>query len=263
MNIFRTPVFRAIGAAVALPLAALFLAACDVDSVDSTAGVVSDSSGNIYNYAGLYLHPNNSSSSNGILPIVYPYEGSSRPSGTLITSIRILQYGSVLEAFDSANQVWAGKISSQQGTTASFTLSGRTTAGQSVEIAGTMVSSGTSGVNTSTMDASWIEPSYFGTVSAKADIAPVVTNNPSPSPTNSSVNLSASSSSVSLNGTVNLTASGGNGSYTWSGGSTYGSLSSSGSTRTYTRTSGSSGDTETITVYDGNNDSDFVTLTFN
>jgi hypothetical protein len=258
MNIFRSAAFRALGAALLLPAAAALLAACDVGSVDSTSATLSDNTGAIYNFAGLYMHPENSTSSNGVLPLVYPYEGSSRPSGALITSLRLLQYGSALEAYDSANQVWQGKISSLQGSTANFTLSGRTTAGQSVEIIGTMAYSD----QQSTMNATWIEPAYYGSLFAKATVAPVVTN--SPAPTNSTtVRLTAGSSTVVSNGVVILTASGGS-SYTWSINTTlYGSLAhfDDYATNAFRRTGGVAGNTVTVTVTDGRSASQ--TLTFN
>ena len=248
MNPNRTTTLRTLGAALILPLAALLLAACDIDSVDSTTAVLSDNDGNFYSYSGLYMHPDNDSSTNGIFPLVYPYEGSSRPSGTLITSLRLLQYGSVLEAYDSANQVWSGKISSQNGKTASFTLSGQTTAGSSVEIIGTMTSSGsTDSSSDSTMDASWIEASYYGTLSAQATVAPITTNSPSPTNDFDDVEISPESVTLTTNNTPQIFyASGGDGEYTWTHNSNCGQLSSSsGSSITYTRLS--TGD-DTLTV---------------
>ena len=254
MNPNRTATLRTLGAALILPLAALLLAACDIDSVDSTTAVLSDNDGTIYNFAGLYMHPDNDSSTNGIIPLVYPYEGSSRPSGTLITSLRLLQYGSVLEAYDSANQVWSGEISALQGGTATFSLSGHTTAGQAVEIAGTLVYADSS----STMDASWIEPAFYGTLSAQATVSPATTNTPDPS---DDLSLDASATSIASNELVTFTADGGDGSYDWDCNETYGNFSSTGDSATYTRTGGSSNNTETISVSsDGETES--VTLDF-
>ena len=67
MNIFRTLPARALILAGAVPLAVLFAAGCDIESTDSTAAVVSDNSGTIYSFAGLYMNPNNSTSTNGPL----------------------------------------------------------------------------------------------------------------------------------------------------------------------------------------------------
>ncbi len=162
MNIFRTIAFRILALSLALPLLALW-SGC---SVDSTTSVPSDNDGTTYNFAGLYLHPDAATSTNGALAIVYPNQGSSRPSGQILTSLRLLQYGSVLEAFDSANLTWSGRINSIQGGSAGFTLEGRTTAGQAVTVAGTM----TYADEQSTMNATWIEPTYFGTLYAQASV---------------------------------------------------------------------------------------------
>lgn len=230
MNIFRTPRARAFAVALAFPVFVL-LAGCDVDSVDSTTSVLSDNSGTIYNFAGLYMHRSyDSASTNGPPPLVYPNGAGNRPSGKLITSLRLLQYGSVLEAYDSASQTWSGSISALQGGTATFSLRGRTTAGLSVEIAGTMVYA----AQQSTMDASWIEPAYYGTLAAKATVPPAATNSPV-------TGLSISPKSVTLNSgdfTEVFTASGGSGSYTWEVSSlTLGSVSpATGSSVTYTST---------------------------
>ncbi len=238
-----TAALRTFGAASILLLAAGMLAACDIDSVDSTSAVLSDNSGTFYNYAGLYMHPQNDRSTNGLVPLVFPYEGSSRPSGQLITSLRLLQYGSVLEAYDSANQVWSGRISALQGGTATFSLSGRTTAGQTVELAGTLVYADSS----STMDASWIEPSFYGTLSAQATVSPATTNSPSPTNDFGDVEISPTSATLTTtNTTRTFTASGGDGNYHWTHNSSCGQLSAtSGSPITYTRLS--TGD-DTLTV---------------
>ena len=253
MNIFRTAAFRIPALALALPLAALVLAGCDVGSADSTASVVSDDDGTIYNFAGFYMHPDTDGTN--IVPLVYPYlDAGNRPSGELITSLRLLQYGSVLEAYDSAGQTWSGSISALQSGTATFSLQGQTTAGQAVEIAGTMIYADQNSV----MDASWIEPAYYGTLSAQATVSPATTNTPDPS---EDLSLDASATSIASNELVTFTADGGDGSYDWDCNETYGNFSSTGDSATYTRTGGSSNNTETISVSsDGETES--VTLDF-
>ena len=251
MNIFRTAVRRALLPALALPLLALGLAACDIDSVDSTTSNVADNDGTIYNFAGLYAN----NTTNGLAPLVFPLN---RQSGVALTWLRLLQYGSVIEAYDNAGMTWAGSISTIQGGTATFSLLGRTTAGLATEIAGTLVYSDQQSV----MDAAWIEPSFSGNLYAIATVAPSATN--SPSPTNSpSIVLTASSSTIASGGTVTFTASGGS-SYTWTHNSSNGKLAHSGSyaTNAFTRTSGVAGVTATITV-SADGDSDSETLTFN
>ena len=249
MNIVQNPFFRAL----LLPLLALSLAACDMNSVDSTSAVPSDNSGTIYNFSGLYMNSENDSSTNGALPLVYPYESGNRPSGEVITSLRLLQYGSVLEAYDSANQTWSGRITALQSGTASFSLQGRTTAGISVEVAGTMVYED----QQSTMDATWIEPAYYGNLNAQATVSPANTNSPV-----TGLTLTASSLSLSLNGSATITASGGTSSYEWPSSVPYGTFSSSGNPRIYTRTSGTSSNNVTISVTSGT-ETKSVTIEFN
>lgn len=238
MNTFRTSVFRALALSLALPCAA-FLAGCEVGSTDSTAAVVSDNAGTIYNFAGLYMNPNNSASTNGALPLAYPATSKNRPSGTAITSLRLLQYGSALEAYDSEGLTWSGSISVINGGVASFSLRGKTTAGRDVDIAGTMAYAS----QQSTMDATWIESAYYGSIFARATVAPATTNSPG-------VNVSISPTSVTLTSsspTQVFTASGG-GTYAWSHSGSCGSITGSGSSITYTRiTSGS----DTLSVSSG------------
>ena len=77
MNIFRTPAIRTFALALALPLIALFLAACEVGSVDSTSSIPSDNAGTIYNFAGLYMSPKFDPESTNALPaLVYPNDAT-------------------------------------------------------------------------------------------------------------------------------------------------------------------------------------------
>lgn len=238
MNIIRTAPFRALALALALPLAALAIAGCDVGSTDSTTAVVSDNAGNIYNYSGLYMSiTNESGSTNGYGTLVFP---AGRQSGTALIWMRLLQYGSALEAYDNAGLAWSGSISVQNDTSASFSLQGRTTAGNSVEIFGTLDYA----AQLSTMDATWIEPGFAGSIFAQATVSPVVTN--SPTPTNNptgDVSVSPGSATLTTNDATRVfTASGGDGNYTWSYSGTGGSLlNTTGTTNTFTRTTTGSG----------------------
>ncbi len=162
-------------------LGGLFLAACDVDSVDSTTAVLSDDAGTTYNFAGLYARAD----TNGVQqPLVFPLD---RQSGRTLTWLRLLQAGSRIEAYDNAGMTWAGSISTIESGTANFSLRGRTTAGLSVEIAGALRYADQS----STMDAAWIEPAFSGSIFATATVSPSTTNTPSPTntPTNVTFNL--------------------------------------------------------------------------
>lgn len=247
MNIFPTALRRALLPALALSFLILGLAACDVDSVDSTTATLADDDGTTYNFAGLYAN----NTTNGLAPLVFP---AGKQSGTALTWLRLLQYGSVIEAYDNAGMTWAGSISTLQGGTANFSLRGRTTAGISTEIAGTLVYADQQSV----MDAAWIEPTFSGNLYAIATVAPSATNSPS-----SGVSISPSSATlISSSPSVTFTASSTSGSYTWSvSDSTLGTLNTtSGSSVTYTSTKIAG--INIITVRDGNNDTDTATATY-
>ena len=235
MNPFRTAAFRALAFGLALPLAALLgTIGCDVDSTDSTTSTVSDNDGNVYSYAGLYMNTEEGST-NGYGALVFP---ANRQSGVKLVWLRLLQYGSVLEGYDNAGMTWAGSISAQNGAVASFGLQGRTTAGVSVDVAGTLSADG----QLATMDAAWIEPGFAGSIFGKATVSPVATN--SPIVTNSTqVTIDPDSWNFSANGqTKGFTADGGNGTYTWRCTATNVSLSAtSGKSITVTRTSAGNG----------------------
>lgn len=227
-----------------LPLAALF-AACDVDSTDSVSGSVSDSSGTIYDFSGTYY---NSENEGGVL--VTPSQ-----SGRAITWLRLTQYGSVLEGSDSSRQLWRGKISGVNSGNASFTLVGATTAGQSVDVVGTLRYAD----GASTMDASWIESSGRScSLNAQAAVSAPATNTPS-----STLSISPSSASISQGSSRTFKANGGAAPYSWSlSSSSYGSLStSSGASVTFTASTVSG--TVTLTVTDGLASSASATITVN
>ena len=239
MNTFRTALLRILALAVALPLSAL-LAGCTVDSTTST---VSDSSGTIYNFSGLYMNSTNQGAS-----IVFP---DGRQSGTAVTWLRLIQYGSVLEGYDNASQSWAGKISGVQSGTASFSLQGKTSAGAAVDVIGTM----TYVSQQSAMDASWLEPGFSGSLFAKATVSPATTNNPV-----TGVTISPTSATLTTNSpTKTFTASGGTGTYTWSHSGSCGTLSgNTGSSVTYTRTTTGS-DILSVTASSGGSGSATIT----
>lgn len=145
----------------ALPALVLILSACDIDSVDSTSAMATDGSGSAtrYDFSGLYLPVN------GAEALVYP---ANRQSGTMLTWLRLLQYGRVLEGYDSAGQSWDGNLSSIMDGNANFTLHGRTTAGAAVEIVGVLRYAD----QRSTLDGAWIEPGFSGNILAQATTAP-------------------------------------------------------------------------------------------
>lgn len=238
MNPFRTAAFRVLAFGLALPLAALLgTVGCDVDSTDSTTSVISDNEGNIYSYAGLYMNTEEGST-NGYGALVFP---AGKQSGVKLIWLRLLQYGSVLEGYDNAGMTWAGSLTAQNGGVASFGLKGRTTAGVSVDVAGTLSYAS----QESTMDASWIEPGFAGSIFGKATVSPAATNTPISnnvriSPTNATLNSTTGTQMV-------FNATGGNGTYSWSHNSSVGTLSATtGSSITY-RYASAGNDTLTVT----------------
>lgn len=215
---------------IAVPAALLALAGCETDATN-TSTVVSDKSGTIYDFSGLYKA--NTSNADESSCLVYPAE---KQSGTKLTWMRIIQDGSSLQGYDNAGKNWTGAISTVDDAVARFSLEGATTAGAAVTIAGTMTySAGESTINASWLESGGFSGSFFavGTVSA-------------PSPTPSSLHVSPTSATIASGGSRTFTASGGNGSYAWAHSGSCGSLSSSsGSTVTYTHLSAG---TDTLTV---------------
>ena len=176
--------------------AALCLAACEIDS-SNTSSVVADSSGTIYDFSGLYTP------TDGAESLVFPAE---KQSGEPLTWMRLTQDGSSLQAFDNAGLRWNGAIDSISGGTARFSLSGSTTAGASVTISGLMSYSD----NSSTISASWLErggasANFFAT----ATVASPATNT-------TEITVSPSSATIASGGSQTFTASGGPGPYSWS-----------------------------------------------
>lgn len=237
MRLLRHPALGPLAVAAAFSLLALGLAACDVDSTDSTTSVISDNEGNIYSYAGLYMNTEEGST-NGYGALVFP---AGKQSGVKLIWLRLLQYGSVLEGYDNAGMTWAGSLTAQNGGVASFGLKGRTTAGVSVDVAGTLSYAS----QESTMDASWIEPGFAGSIFGKATVSPAATNTPISnnvriSPTNATLNSTTVTQMV-------FNATGGNGTYSWSHNSSVGTLSATtGSSITY-RYASAGNDTLTVT----------------
>lgn len=210
----------------------LGLAGCDVDSTN-TSSVVSNNAGTVYDFSALYRANNDNAAGDGYL--VYPSE---KQSGQKLTWMRIVQNGSSLQGYDNAGQNWNGAISGIEDTVARFSLEGRTTAGASVTIAGTMSYAS----EQSTISASWLESTGFsGNFFAKGTVSSPATNPPV-----SSVTISPSSATIGEGQARTFTASGGNGTYTWAHSGSCGTLSgSTGSTVVYTHVSSG---TDTLTV---------------
>ena len=220
-------------AAAAALVAAMALSGCEVDS-SNTSREVSNASGTVYDFSGLYKGVG-TNDANGVTSLVYPSE---KQSGTTLAWMRILQDGSSLQAYDNAGKNWNGSISGVEDTIARFSLEGSTTAGAAVTIAGTM----TYASGQSTINASWLESGFSGNFFAVATVSPPTTNT-------GSVAVSPTSATISSGNSQTFTASGGNGTYSWSHTGSCGTLSdTSGSSVTYTY---SSSGTDTLTVTSG------------
>lgn len=228
------PAAAAVFAAAALLAAALSLSGCEVDS-SNTSREVSNNSGTVYDFSGLYKGVGTNDTVASYL--VFPSE---KQSGTLLIWMRIIQDGSSLQAYDNAGENWSGSISEIEDAVARFSLDGSTTAGASVTIAGTM----TYDSGESTINASWLESGGFsGSFFAVGTVSPPTTN------TSTSVSISPTSATIESGGSQTFTASGGNGTYSWSHTGSCGTLSdTSGSSVTYTY---SSSGTDTLTVTSG------------
>ena len=89
--------------------------------------------------------------------------------------LRLLQYGSVLEAYDSAGLAWSGSISMLAGGAAQLQPLARPTAGPDARIAGTLRHAD----RPSTLAAARIEPAFAGSPFPPATVNP---HNPPASP---------------------------------------------------------------------------------
>lgn len=196
---------------------ALLLCGCEIDSAES-------------------------SSRNVGLDVTGYYSGAlagklvERNSGAPITGIDLRQNGDRIEGYDNNGKIFRGTIGQVSGKQASFTLEGVTTSGAAGVISGSISVDGTS----ATMSGTWFEEALSSRVAGNASVQEPQSN----------LAISPASATISSNGnTRSFTASGGDGSYTWSLNDTSrGSISGSGASVEYTRSSSGS---NTITVSSG------------
>lgn len=164
-------------------------------------------------------------------------------SGAPVSSLTVSQSGNSLQAVDNNGILFKGTIgdilssstNASSSESATFTLNGSTTAGNSVTITGKLSGVG----STATMTGLWVEPGLYSSIYGVAGITPIPI---SPSNNNSNTNsnstaLSISPTSVTVtNQIVTFTASGGTPPYTWTEANSNGTLSaSSGPSVFYTR----------------------------
>lgn len=175
----------AFGAAMGLGL----LTACDISSSNSATRNVP------IIVEGFYSRADGS-------PIV------SRTSGANVNNLNLRQSGDQLEAIDNNGVVFRGTIGQViENTRASFTMEGRSTAGNRATLAGNFDVRG----NVSVMTGSWIEDMLVGQITATALVP---TNAPPDEP--GDVAVSPTSSNLQVGQSATFTASGGSGSFTWS-----------------------------------------------
>ncbi len=202
----------------------LFAAGClESDSVESAAREVG------INVAGFYA--------NGDSPMV------AQNSGAPIRNLNLRQFGDRLEGTDNNGVNFTGSIGRNDGSSASFTLEGRTTAGAPGIMVGTINVSGTS----ATMRGTWAEDAVTSTLNATATV-PESSGGGGGGGTG--LTITPSSPSVSPGGTQGFSVSGGTSPYTWSvSNGSLGSVSpTSGSSTTYSATS--SNGTQSVTATD-------------
>lgn len=166
------------------------LCSCEVGSSDSVTRNVG------LDVSGFYQHPN------------HPAQKLvAENTGLAVTSLSLNQTGDQLEARDNNGSSFSGTIGEASDSSASFTLEGQTTAGQSATISGTITVDG----GNATMRGTWIEPSLYSTVYGVGTV-----------PTNASpveeFRVEPSSATISTNSSIDLTIIGGQpgGDVSWS-----------------------------------------------
>ncbi|HMP89596.1 MAG TPA: hypothetical protein PJ991_05320 [Kiritimatiellia bacterium] len=146
-------------------MTSLLLSACKIDSANSVSRTVNAIVTGVYRNTDTNMN-------NGRLV--------SANTGNAVTSLDVRQAGDQLEAIDNNGIIFRGTIGNVSDNAASFNLEGRTTAGNRALISGNIQIGGGQGV----MRATWIEDTLYGTVFGVANGPTVVTNIPSPNPTN-------------------------------------------------------------------------------
>ncbi len=218
----------------ALSLAAL-MCGCDIESAESSQNEVG------INVEGYYA--------NGSTPLVRQNTGAS------IANMNLSQNGDGLEGVDNNGNIFKGTIGQvTEGTSASFNLTGMTTAGNEGTISGNFEVSGTQ----SKMSGTWIEDALYSTVYGIATVPSNRIDDVDDGDTNDTVvatlKLSFTLTTIASNGTKEITASGGVSPYDWDVRFNYGiitSVNSDGSKIEYTASTGGVTNFVTATSDDG------------
>lgn len=152
-------------------LSLLVYSGCSVDSANSVIRSVSINVGGVYRYNAAVC------GSNGRFVTAN--------SGSPVISFDLRQAGDTLEAIDNNGLIYRGTIGNVQEASASFNLEGTTTAGNRALVSGNITVSGNQG----TMQATWIEDSFFATLCGSSTGQSVTTNTPITTNTNVNINL--------------------------------------------------------------------------
>ena len=191
-------------------------------------------------------------------------------TGSPVATMDLRQNGDSLEGIDNNGHIFKGTIGAvdTDGTSASFTLVGQTTAGQEGVMSGTIQKPSDT---TAQMRGTWAEPTLFSTISGMATVPANPVSGGTGTGTNGTTNtvsaliLSPGAASIAIAGTLtqNFSASGGTGPYTFT--VTDGSLGavstsdSAAGTATYTAIAISGNQTVRVTDSDGATDDSSVT----
>ncbi|MCX7007789.1 MAG: hypothetical protein NTY53_11180 [Kiritimatiellaeota bacterium] len=136
-------------------LAVGLLPGCEVGSPDTVEATANG------DFSGRYA--------NGSSPMV------NNNSGNAINTMALNQSGNQLQAVDNNGILFKGTIGDILNSSASFTLNGVTTAGQTVAINGTLRAVGT----TASLSGIWAEPGVYSSIYGTASIG-AITNAPTP-----------------------------------------------------------------------------------
>ena len=180
---------------------------------------------------------------------------NSGDGSTIIRSLQLIQTGTSLDAVDNNGGVYNGNIQFTVETEASFILEDPATGGNQVTMTGTLAGSGDS----ATMRGNYITPSQVAYIYGVASITPIITNSPSPDPTNTTVTINPTTATLNTDAaTQEFSASGGDGNYTWTIAEGIGSLEEDTGTPVTYRRSGQG--TNVLTVTDGQGESAEATI---
>ncbi|MBN1268124.1 MAG: PKD domain-containing protein, partial [Kiritimatiellae bacterium] len=186
-------------------------------------------------------------------------------SGNPITTMDLRQSGDQLEGVDNNGNIFKGTIGNVQGSLASITLSGLTTAGNEGTISGQVDVEGAGTTNvvgattSATMSGTWVEPTLYSTVYGKATV-PVTPVEPEEGTNELTVAISPHTLIIGVAETVNFSATAQGGTppyeYTFTDGNNLGSITAQSDNDATYVASGAGDNTVTVTVTDANGDTD-------